>query len=151
MRGLLVGTIALSIFTIIGCDSGKGTLDVSVEASGGNGFPQPQPQPQPGGNNNGNGGAKSLLSVWTESSGLFAIDLRTATFATQTTVPVSFAGQSCSCTALILGTEASGNMQVNSCSGSVAQCVNFTAVGTYTKTASTLSLCPTGAACYTLL
>jgi hypothetical protein len=98
-------------------------------------------------NNGGSTTTKSLLSLWTEQSGSFSINLGSARIGTKSPVTIVYGAQSCSCQALINGSETAGTVAVSGCDG-VCGATSFSLTGNYTKSSNALQVCETSTSCY---
>ena len=151
LRTAFVFALLLSL-TLVGCAKGGGGYDggsaPAATASGGGGGGGDQTGG--GGDQTGGGTQKSLFSQWTASDGTFAVDLRTCAFDQGKTATASspFLG-SCSCTVTPTGTEASGSMKLESCTGASA-CSQMNRTITYTKTNTQLTACFSSSNCQTM-
>lgn len=91
---------------------------------------------------------KNLFSSWADTGSSFILDLSAATFGT-TAIGFFFAGgEICACNLTIAGTQSSGNYALTSCTYSTGSgggvdpgCSSANGSGTYTKTATTLTMC----------
>ncbi len=148
MLQLRIATAFAIVMIGAGCGGGDGTVSFQVEStgtpnlgSGTTGLP-PGNTGNPGNTGGNTGTQKTIFSIW--NNGFYTFDLRTASFGAPATVPVSFNGQSCSCSATITGSEANGNLSISTCSGSV-MCAAFGTTGNYFRVGTDLMLCnPSG-------
>jgi hypothetical protein len=89
---------------------------------------------------------KSLFSLWMDTNGTVAIDLRQAVFSSLKPLTITtVTQQNCNCQVLIQGQPASGTMQVSSCSGNLSNgaltCASFVGTAQYTLTNGLLKFC----------
>lgn len=96
--------------------------------------------------------ANGLFSAWTDSGGLFVMDLSAAQFDISGSIQIyAVTGQTCSCQGTIEGTDLSGVISVTSCtSNDYPDCNNFVMTsGQYTRSNSGLQICDQSNNCRT--
>lgn len=139
---------AIALFLAVGCGSQGGTLNLKLDnassaSSGGD---------STGGNNSG----KPLQSLWTDATNNFyQIDLRSTLIGTASQLTVkTILNDTCTCQALLQGSESSGTAAISNCSGASSSplytCADFNISGTYTNSAGTLSICNAANQCQIL-
>lgn len=128
------------------CAKSDGTLVLTVSQdsnnSAGNPSPSPSPSPDPGTQPNPLP-IKNLFSKWMDSSNTFQIDLAQCAFNMTRTASVALiTGETCTCQALVTGTQTAGNIVFSNCSS--ATCTQFAGTFAYTNTTSGLQACRAG-------
>lgn len=121
----------ISAFLFLGCSGGGGTTNVQVESSGLPGTTTFPPGSNGGTNTGGGvttGPHKPVLSQW--NNGFYSFDFRGLSFGIPGAAPLSYNGQTCTCTVTLTGNDNTGTIAAGPCSGT-ALCPGYNFNGNY--------------------